>query len=283
MDNEKISGFAPVNGIRMYYEIYLPTRLREARATAHAVSEEGRQAGGGEKIPLILLHGGGSTIESTFGNLLPLLRPYGKIIAVELQSHGRSGSRPGAQTFIQDADDVAALLDFLKIEKANILGFSNGGTTTLQIAIRHPELINKLIVISASYSRDGMITGFFDSMDHATIDNMPQPLKDAYLKVNPDKEGLMLMFTKDRDRMIHFSDIPESEIKAIKFPTLIMLGDHDVVTNEHAVKMAHDISNSQLSIFPGTHGSFIGEVCSVKPGSKIPKMSADLILEFLAE
>ena len=260
MEKPKITGHAPVNGINMYYEIY-----------------------GGGKMPLVLIHGGGSTIESTFGVLLPLLKGYGKIIAVEMQAHGRTSDRNLPETFVQDADDIAALLNFLKIEKANILGFSNGGTTTLQIAIRHPQIVNKIIVISSNYSREGMIPGFFESMNHATIDNMPKPLQDAYLKVTPNKDGLMVMFTKDRDRMINYPDIPESDIRSIKFPALLIVGDHDVVTTEHVVKMSHLIPNAQLSVFPGMHGSFIGEVCSNIKGSKIPQMSADLIMEFLAE
>jgi pimeloyl-ACP methyl ester carboxylesterase len=88
-------------------------------------------------MPLVLIHGGGSTIDVTFGNILPYLAANNKIIAVELQAHGRTSDRNAPESFEQDADDVAALLKHLNITKANIMGFSNGGTTTLQIAIRH--------------------------------------------------------------------------------------------------------------------------------------------------
>ncbi len=91
-----------------------------------------------EEFRLILIHGGGSTIETTFGNILPLLATYGKVVAVELQAHGRTSDRDGELSFEQDADDVAGLLEFLKIEKADIFGFSNGGNTAMQVAIRHP-------------------------------------------------------------------------------------------------------------------------------------------------
>jgi pimeloyl-ACP methyl ester carboxylesterase len=132
-----LSGYASVNGLKMYYEIH----------------------GGGE-MPLILIHGGGSTIETTFGNILPSLASFGKIIAVELQAHGRTGDRSSELSFEQDADDVKGLLDFLKIEKADIFGFSNGGNTAMQVAIRHPEKVNKLIIASAFYQREGFILVF---------------------------------------------------------------------------------------------------------------------------
>ncbi|PWS32331.1 alpha/beta hydrolase [Pedobacter paludis] len=256
METFKTSGYAPINGLKMYYEIY----------------------GEGE-IPLILIHGGGSTIETSFSNLLPLLT--GKIIAVELQAHGRTSDRDAPESFEQDADDVAALLKHLKVKKANILGFSNGGTTTLQIAIRHPELVNKIVVISGTYKRDGMIAGFFEGMEHASLDNMPDPLKTSYLKVNPNQDGLIAMFNKDKNRMINFKDYADEDIKKIKANALIMVADHDVITIEHTVKISRLIQNAQLVVLPGIHGSFIGEICTAKEGSKAVVITANLIDEFL--
>jgi pimeloyl-ACP methyl ester carboxylesterase len=250
--------YAPINGLRMYYEIH-----------------------GDGSIPLVLIHGGGSTIETSFGNLLPLLSAKGKVIAVELQGHGRTNDRNGPESYVQDAEDVAALMEFLNIDKANFLGFSNGGTATLQIAIRHAELANKIIIISSNYKREGMVAGFFEGLQKATLADMPEPLKEGYLKVAPDKSHLHTMFEKDRDRMVAFKDINDDDIRSIHAPALIMVGDHDVVSPEHALKMSHLISNSRLVVLPGTHGSFIGEACTVEKGSKLPQMSADLIEEFL--
>ena len=96
------------------------------------------------------------------------------------------------------------LIKYLKVDKANFLGFSNGGTTTIQIAIRHYSIINKLVVVSANYKRDGLISGFFEDLKNATLDNMPAPLKTAYLKVDPKKNNLQVMFDKDRERMLTF-------------------------------------------------------------------------------
>lgn len=254
---DSTSGYADINGIKMYYEIH----------------------GGGE--PLVLIHGGGSTIQTSFGRILPLFAQHYKVIAVELQAHGHTSDRDAPESFEQDADDVAALVKHLNISKAHFLGFSNGGNTSMRIAMRHPELVNKLVLISSLYKRDGMIPGFFEGMQHANLDNMPELLKTYYLQINNDQKGLLAMFTKDRDRMLHFKDWSDDELRDIKAPAFIICGDHDVVTSEHSIKMSQLIPNAQLMILPGTHGSFIGEVCSVEPGSKIPEMTVGIIEEFL--
>jgi len=252
-----ITSSAPVNGINMYYEIH----------------------GAGE--PLVLIHGGGSTLQTSFGRILPLLAQQFKVIAVELQAHGHTSDRDSPESFEQDADDVAALMKHLSINKAHFLGFSNGGNTAMRIAMRHSELVNKLVLISSFYKREGMMPGFFEGMEHATLNDMPELLKSNYLKINNDDKGLLNMFTKDRDRMVQFRDWSDDELRLIKAPTFLICGDHDVITPEHTVKMSQLIPNAQLMIVPGTHGSFIGEVCSVEEGSKIPEMTVSIINEFL--
>lgn len=140
------SGYSDVNGIKMYYEIH------------------------GQGDPLLLVHGGGSTIESNFGKLIPLLAKNRKVIAVELQAHGRTGDRDAELSFEQDADDVAALLYNLNIGKADFFGFSNGGTTVIHLAIRHPELVRKMVLGSALAKRTGVPAGFWDFMKRASLD-----------------------------------------------------------------------------------------------------------------
>jgi pimeloyl-ACP methyl ester carboxylesterase len=262
MNNPKAFGYAPVNGITMYYELY----------------------GEGE-MPLVLIHGGGSTIGSTFGNILPMLAEHHSVIAVELQAHGRSYDRNAPETFEQDADDVAALLKYLQVNKADILGFSNGGTTALQIGIRHPEVVNKLIVVSGAYRRDGFIDHFFDGFDHATLDNMPGSLRAAFLKVHPDSAALLNMFHKDVARMKAFTDIADERIQSIKAPTFVVINDLDVVTAAHAAQMMHTIPNARLMILPGRHGSSIGAVESSPDGQtgKEAAFTAALVDEFLAD
>src|SRR5205809_1419480 len=250
------AGYAPVNGLKMYYEIY------------------------GSGKPLVLIHGGGSTIQTTFGNILPLLAKKYTIIAVEMQGHGHTSDRKGPETFQQDADDVAALLQQLSISKAFFFGFSNGGSTSLQIAIRHPEVVEKLVIASGAYQREGFIPGFFEGMQHASLANMPKPLQDACLKINPDTNALLTMHNKDRDRMIAFPDWSDDDLRSIKAPALIINGDKDVVTNEHVLKMSRLIPNAELLILPGVHGAYIGEICTAVPGSKLPEMTVEVVKEF---
>lgn len=258
MEQPKTTGHAPVNGLKMYYEVY-----------------------GDGDVPLVLIHGGGSTIETTFGNILPRLAAFSKIIAVELQAHGHTSDRDAPESFQQDADDVAALLRHLKVGKANILGFSDGGCTTMQLAGRHPELINKIIVVASNYTRAGMIDGFFEMMDNASLDSMPAPLKEYYLKVNPDPKGLQTMFDKDRERRRTFADWPQSDLTRIQAPALIMSGDKDVIKTEHIVEISKLIPKADLVILPGVHGALLGEICTARAGSKQPEITAILVKEFL--
>ena len=153
----------------------------------------------------------------------------------------------------------------------------------MRIATRHPSIVNKLVVVSAFYKLDGMIPGFFEGMEQASLENMPQLLKTSYLQINNNQKGLQAMFDKDKERMLRFKDWSDEDLQSIKAPTFLISGDRDVVTPEHAVKMAHLIPNAQLMILPGTHGSFIGEICTTEEGSKMPGITAALIREFLGK
>jgi pimeloyl-ACP methyl ester carboxylesterase len=236
------SGYANVNGLKMYYEVH------------------------GKGFPHVLIHGGGSTIGTSFGRILPSLAKTHQVIAVELQAHGHTADINRPLSFEQDADDVAALLVQLHIAKADIFGFSNGASTTLEMAMRHPGLVNRIIVGSTMYKKDGSYPWFWNMIQHATFEEMPQPLKDAYLQINPDKNALFTMYKKDIARMQSFKDMKEEDIRAIEAPTLIIIGNRDVVSPEHAVEMFRQLKHAQLLIMPGGHGDYIGEITTVKPG-----------------
>jgi len=253
------SGYSEVNGLKMYYEIY------------------------GHGKPLVLIHGGGSTIQTSFGRVIPLLAKHRQVIGVELQAHGRTSDRAADLSFEQDADDIATLLKNLNIGKADFFGFSNGGTTTLQIAIRHPEIVSKIILGSALSKRNGVPDQFWDFMKQARLDNMPEQLKEAYRQVAPDPDGLQVMHDRDAKRMVNFSDIPDEQIGSIKAPTLIIIGDKDVITPEHAIEMHRLVSNSQLAIIPGGHGEYMGEVTTLKAGYKEADFVVPMIEHFLDE
>ena len=152
-------------------------------------------------------------------------------------------------------------MKYLKIDKANIFGFSNGASTTLQFAIRHPELTNKIIVASTFYKKSGAPDWFWEMMANPTFAGMPQPYKDAFLKINPDTNAL-------------------HQIRSIKVPALIIIGDKDVTTPEHANEMHKLISNSQLEIITGGHGEYIGELTNPQDSTKI-KTTVEMINNFL--
>ena len=249
--------YASINGLNLYYELH------------------------GNGRPLVLLHGGGSTFESSFGRLLPQLVDTHRVIGVELQAHGHTPDIDRPLSFEQDADDVAVLLEQLAIEKADIMGFSNGGTTALQIAIRHSRLVNKLVLASATYRRDGMQPGFFDGFEGASVEMMPEALQRAYLKINPDPKGLQRMFERDVDRMKNFRDIPDAAIRAIEAPALVINGDKEVVRADHALALSRLIPNARLAILPSGHGEYLGEI--EWPDSPLRELVATMIDAFLCD
>lgn len=249
--------YADVNGIKMYYEIH------------------------GSGNPLVLLHGGGSTIKTTFGTILPELAKTHQVIAVELQAHGHTGDRDVPETFDQDAADVEELLKQLKIAKADIFGFSNGGQTAMVMGIKHADRVNKLIIASAFYSRDAVPPAFWEGFKNAKFSDMPQIYKDEYLKIK-DGAGLMNMFKQDVQRMANFKGWTDEEVSSIKAPSLIVIGDRDLPSPDHVAKMHRLIQNSRLAILPGTHGSYMGEVMSWGSKSKIPALFVEMVNEFLA-
>jgi pimeloyl-ACP methyl ester carboxylesterase len=250
--------YADVNGIRMYYELH------------------------GSGRPLVLIHGGGSTITTSFGRILPALATSHRVIAVELQAHGRTSDRGVPETFAQDADDVAELLRQLNVPRADILGFSNGGSTALQIGIRHPDRVNKLVAISAIYRHDGMPPEFWTFMKKGSFADMPQVYKDEFLRLTPDSAKLMTMYRRDRDRMVGFRDWRASDIRAITAPTLVVGSDQDVVRPEHAVEMMRLLPHGRLAIFPGRHGEFFGEAMYPASTSRLPELFVAMVDEFLA-
>ena len=253
------SGHAPVNGISMYYEVHGPP--------------------GG--VPLVLLHGGGSTIDVTFGRVLPVLARRRRVIAVEEQGHGRTTDRDAPVTFESSADDVAALLRHLGVDQADLFGFSNGASVALQVAIRHPERVRKLVFASSFTRRDGARPELWEFMRQADFSSMPQPLKDAFLRVNPDPAQLRTMHDKDAERMRSFADVPDDLVRGVRAPVLVVLGDRDIVTPEHALELTRLLPDARLLVVPGGHGDWLGEAVMTQGETRQPALTAGLIETFL--
>jgi pimeloyl-ACP methyl ester carboxylesterase len=255
--SERVAGQAPVNGISMYYEIHGPD----------------------SGTPLVLLHGGGSTIDSTYGRILPLFAQHRRVIAVEEQGHGRTTDRDAPIRFDTSADDVAVLLRQLKIEKADVMGFSNGASVAMELAIRHPDAVRKLVFASSMTKRSGAAPQFWQFIEKATFADMPESLKADFLAVNPDPKKLRTMHDKDLERMQHFVEIPDATVRSVRAPTLVVLGDRDVPTPEHAVELTRLLPHARLAVLPGGHGDYLGEVSA--PKSHAAELTSRLIEQFL--
>lgn len=253
------TGHLPVNGISMYYEVH----------------------GHGGGAPLVLLHGGGSTIDTTYGRVLPLFARRRTVIAVEEQGHGRTTDRAAPVRFTSSADDVAALLGQLGAGRADVMGFSNGASVAMQLAIRHPARVRRLVFASSMTKRAGAAPAFWAAMASATFADMPQPLKDGFLKVTPDPQRLRAMHDKDLERMQHFVDTPDDDVRKLAVPTLILQGDRDVPTLEHAVELTRLVPRAQLIVLPGGHGDYLGEALAAQPPARAAERTVGLIEDFL--
>ncbi|TGL57692.1 alpha/beta fold hydrolase [Leptospira sarikeiensis] len=251
-------GNAQIGDLSIYYEVH----------------------GKNEGIPLVLLNGGGSTIETTYSKLLPIFSKHRRVIALDEQAHGRTGDRKGPLRFHTSADDVAGLLKHLKIEKVDVLGFSNGASVALHLAVRHPKLVNKLVFASSMSKKSGAFPQFWEYMKKTSFEEMPQTLKDVFLQVNPDPQKLRNMYEKDVERMQNFKDLSDKEVASIKIPTLIVQGDRDVPKLEHAVELVRLIPNARLLVLPAGHGDYLGEAIGGKQ-DRYPELTASLIEDFL--
>jgi len=198
------SGYAPVNGIKVYYEVY------------------------GEGEPIILLHGAFYTIELNWGELIPELSKTRKVIAIEFQSHGHSPYSDRKLDINNLASDVDGVMNYLKVDSADVAGYSMGGSVAYQFAIQYPKRVKKLVIISSTYKTSGwlpIVNGAFKDFKPEFFDNTP--LQTAYDAAAPDK-------TKWRNfiqQMIEFADVPfdcgDSNVAKMKMPVLLISGDND--------------------------------------------------------
>ena len=255
------TGRAFVNGIHLYYEVH----------------------GSHDGIPLVLLHGGGSTIDSNFGRFLPFLARTRRVIALEEQGHGRTSDRDQPFTFEGSADDVAGLLQDLDISQVDLLGFSNGASVALQVAIRHPRLVRKLVFASSFTTREGAQPQIWELIKRANIANMPQALKDAFLAVNPNSQKLTSMHDKDAARMAGFRDVPDAAVRGVRAPTLIITGDRDVPRLEHAIELSRLFPDARLLVLPSGHGDYLAEASSAPGDTDYAEITARLLERFLSE
>jgi pimeloyl-ACP methyl ester carboxylesterase len=242
MIGETKGSYASVNGLNMYYEVH----------------------GAGE--PLVLLHGSFLTIDLNFGQMILLLAKDRRVIAVEQQAHGHTEDIDRPLSYEQMADDTARLLRQLNLESADILGYSMGGTIAIELAIRHPQLVRKLVVISAPYDRGGWYPEVYATIEQITPEVFAgSGLPEAYKEVAPKPEGWATLVEKVKKVDTAFVGRTSQEFRSITAPALIIIGDSDGVPPAKAVEMftllgggvfgdIAGLPNSQLAVIPGaTH------------------------------
>jgi pimeloyl-ACP methyl ester carboxylesterase len=240
-------GYAAVGGLEMYYESH----------------------GAGD--PLVLLHGGLSTV-GEFRRMVPAMATRRRVIAVERQGHGRTADIDRPFRFAQGADDTAALLHHLGVERADVFGYSVGGTVALELAVRHPALVRKVVLSSAVSSIDGYHPEVRDGLQRMTADTLPPQLRDAYARVAPRPEDWPKLVAKAAEQARSFGGLKADAIRGIRAPALVIVAEHDVVRIEHAEALARLLS-AELMVLPDSdHASYL----LAPPDALLSKLTAFL-------
>ena len=226
-------GYAPVNGIKVYYEVY------------------------GQGKPLVLLHGAFMTIADNWGQLIPELSKTRKVIALEMQGHGHTQYSDRKLDLATMASDVAGLMDHLKVDSADVVGYSMGGSVAYQLTIQNPKRVNKLVVISSTYKSTGWrpeVSGAFKVMKPEMFDN--SPMKTAYDATAPDKTK----WRKFMEQMLVFIgsrfDMGDSNIAKIASPVLLISGDNDGLDKVELMKTYQLLGggvSADMSPMPKSH------------------------------
>jgi pimeloyl-ACP methyl ester carboxylesterase len=234
------TGYAPVNGLKMYYEVH----------------------GSGE--PVVLLHGAFMTIPNNWTGWIGELSKTRKVIAVEMQGHGRTADIKRDFSSENLADDVAALLDYLQIPSADLIGYSMGGGVAMQCAIRHPEKVRKVVSISAAFRQDGWVKEALDTFPQLTSERFKgTPVETGYKKLSPTPDEFPNFVKRVVAMAVKPYDFGADKLKATKAPMFFIHGDADGVRLEHISEMfrlkgdeifgdMRPRSASRLAILPNT-------------------------------
>lgn len=235
-------GRAPVNGLNMYYEIH--------------------GSAGGE--PLVLLHGSFMTITNNWAGWIEELSKKRRVIAVEMQGHGRTSDINRDFSYESLADDIAALLDYHKIPRADLLGYSMGGGVAMQIAIRHPEKVRKVVSVSAVFRHDGWVKEALDMFPKLTADMLKgSPIETEYKRLSPTPNGLPNLIKRVIAMDLVPYDFGADKLKATRAPFLFIHGDADGVRLDHIAELfrikgdeifgdMRPRSESRLAVLPNT-------------------------------
>jgi pimeloyl-ACP methyl ester carboxylesterase len=248
------TGYAPVNGLKMYYEIH------------------------GTGQPVVLLHGAFMTITNNWPDMIARLSKTRQVIAVEMQGHGRTADIDRDITYENLSDDVAALLDYLKIAKADLVGYSLGGGVAMVTAIRHPDKVRKVVSISSTLRGDGMVKEALDAFPQITPEGFRgSPIEVEYKKLSPTPNEFPKFVRHLQQAVVRPHDFGADKLQATQAPFFFVHGDADGVRLEHIAEMFRlkggDVmgdlrprSTSRLTILPNTtHVTLMQKVDVIAP------------------
>jgi pimeloyl-ACP methyl ester carboxylesterase len=212
------SGYLPVNGLQLYHE-------------AHG------DLGGSETVPLLLIPGAFMATDSMKQWVAAFVakRP---VIVFDQQGHGRTADTPRTMTYEQFGDDAAALLHALEVERADVMGYSQGGGVALQLALRHPQLVSKLVVLSATHRQDGWYPSALEGIEGLSGDLFADtPVGEAFRQHSADPEAFDAYIEKMKALGIEDQNISDAQMRSIQAKTMVIVGDADAVRPEHALAM----------------------------------------------
>ncbi len=223
-------GYLPVNGLEMYYEI-------------HGDATDGLP-------PLLLLHGGFLSIATSFSQMLPHLAATRQVVGVEQQGHGHTADIDRPLTFEQEADDTAAALRQLGLDQVDVFGYSDGGNVALGLAIRHPELVRKVAIAGTNITNDGLVPGIYEFMEGMSPEMLGDELRVLYEAEAPNPEDWPALVEKIKQQVIALEGWTPEQLQGITAPALVIMGDADVITPEHAIEVVRLIPQSHLAVIP---------------------------------
>jgi pimeloyl-ACP methyl ester carboxylesterase len=233
-------GYAPVNGLQMYYELH------------------------GSGRPLVLLHGNLSTIGVDFGRMLPGLARDRQVIAVEQQAHGHTADIDRPLSIRQWADDTAALLRYLDVNQADFFAYSSGTGIAMELALQQPRLVRKLVLASVAYRLDGLHPGLMDGLDELQPEHLAgTPFEEDYARTAPNPGDWPRLVEKVKQLNRQLPEWPAEAVRSITAPAMLVYGDSDIVRPEHAAELFRllgggvpgdvaGLPRSRLAVLPGT-------------------------------
>jgi pimeloyl-ACP methyl ester carboxylesterase len=246
-DSEETTGkgsghYASVNGLNMYYEVHGKNKGR----------------------PLVLLHGALSATGTSFGELIPTLAKSRRVISIEQQAHGHTADIDRPLRIEQMAEDTVALLREIGVGNADFFGYSMGAGVALDLGVRHPDMVHKLVLASVVSNTGGLHPGLLEGIAQLKPENLyGTPFHEEYLRTAPRPQDFAKLVERVKDLNANLPTTPDSAIRSMKAPTLLVIGDSDIVRPEHSVELfrllgggvAGDnagLPNSQLAVLPGT-------------------------------